>query len=162
MPRSTSEYSRRHALRVGGGVLALVIGGAAGWLDRRGTSSDSAGRATSSTAPPQPTTPATTIISPPTKLTSILDTDALADLDPAIADLGRRHMAAYPDESDLATLLDLLPAATDNPIESARLVIADEFERGDTVSVAGWVLAASESRAAAVVALVCQRDDGQC
>ncbi len=87
----------------------------------------------------------------------------MAGLDPAIADLGRRYMSEYPEEADLATLLDLLPRPTHNPIDAARSTISTDFRNGDTVTVAGWVLAASEARAAAVVALACPGSgDGKC
>jgi len=90
-----------------------------------------------------------------------LDKSAIAALDPAIAMIGRRYLADHPDEADPGLLLRLLPDPADDPIAAASAVIAEEFRNGDTVSVAGWVLAASEARAAAVVALVCS-STGQC
>jgi len=91
----------------------------------------------------------------PTELVESLDVAALRELDPAIADLGHRYLATYPSEADPATLLERLPAPVDNPIEAAAAVISGEFSRGETISIDGWVLAVSEARAAALVALVC-------
>jgi len=152
-------------------VLALVIGGGAGWLDRRG--GDSQPSPTSGKRPgagpdtsKRPPAPSTNPSSEDVGIVESFDTEAIAALDPAIGELGHRYLTSNPSEASLTVLIGLLvdqsgdrSATLDDPkfdpIVAAASVIAREFERGDTVSVAGWVLAVSEARAAAVVALVC-------
>lgn len=147
--------SRRRALRLGGGgALALVIGAAAGWADRRD------GEGTEST----PTTTSSTTTSTTTTTTAApIEVGDLGPIDPGIVALGERVVAGT-GEDDLQALLGLLPLTTDDgttgdPLLQAALVTQREFEAGDTVAIDGWVLAVSEARAAAVVALLC-RDAG--
>ncbi len=87
-----------------------------------------------------------------------LDKQAISKLDPAISRVGRRYLSEHPDEADPQVLIDLLPDPASDPIQAAASTVAAEFLAGDTVSVAGWVLSASEARAAAIVAYVCDGD----
>lgn len=142
--------------------MALIIGGGAGFLDRRGSGAPDSGPSnltpstrpsSTSTTPPITSAPPTT--TPAADLVASLDTAAIEGLDPGVAEVGRRYLTSHPDEADLATLMSELPRPSDNPIEAAAAAVSDEFGRGNTVTVDGWVLAESEARAAAVVALVC-------
>jgi hypothetical protein len=77
--------------------------------------------------------------------------------------IGRRYLATLPagtDESQLfamsPTLDHALHAARHQPAVAADLLrksINDDFRRADTIIVDGWVLAATEARFCAVVAL---------
>ena len=69
--------------------------------------------------------------------------------------MGEGYLRAVPEEADLATLLAALPAPDGDVVAAARRRIAADFTTGDTVTVDGWLLSRSESRAAAVLALVC-------
>jgi hypothetical protein len=140
--------SRRDALRLGsGGALALIIGGGAGWVDRRG--GDIAADLPSSIASTTSTTTTTTTTAAP-----VVIPDLPNAVDPAIIALGERVIATT-GENDLATLLAALPGTSDDPLVDAAGLVRDEFASGRTIDVDGWVLAVSEARAAAVVALLC-------
>ena len=156
-----TDLSRRQALKVGAGVVALAIGGGSVWAAMRSEGSPAAtsGTTTATSAPP----PASIAPLSASQIDALdaLDKSAIAALDPAIALLGRRYLAEHPEESDPAVLLDRLPEPTEDPIAAASAAIAGEYEKGQSVAVAGWLLAISEARAAAVVALVCS-GTGQC
>ena len=144
-----SDPSRRRALKVGsGGALALVIGAGAGWLDRRGTTDGETLPASPTTSPPTATTTTTTTTTLPVVIPEI------GEVDPAIVTLGRR-VIDITGESDLATLLAALPPADGDPLAAAADRIRADFRAGDTIVVDGWILAASEARATAVIALLC-------
>lgn len=144
--------SRRSVLKIGGGgALALVIGGVAGWLDRRDdTPADGAPPTTSS-----PSGPSTTTTSQPATSAAPVVLPNVGAVDPGIIALGQRVVATT-GWSDLGALLAAVPAPEDDPIAQAATVVRDEFRAGDTVDVDGWVLARSEARAAAIVALICE------
>lgn len=137
-----ARIHRRTALRVSGGALALVLAGGAGWLVRRDGDDED--------AVPRPTFDS---LSP-----SGIDAPVFADVDPGIIAVGTRYVQTHPDDADLATLLDSFPAVDGDPFEAAAALGRDEFRRGDTVAVDGWILARSEARAAAVIALTCAGD----
>lgn len=150
-----SRIDRRTALRLGGGgALAIVIAGGAGWLDRRGADTLDAGPPTTSTTTSTSTTTTTTTAAP--EPVEIPDVGAV---DPRIATLGERVLATTGDD-DLEALLRSLPDGGDDPLARAAAVVRDEFRRGDTLIVDGWVLARSEATAAAVIALLCR--DASC
>ena len=148
-----SGLSRRTALRVGsGGALALVIGGIAGWVDRRG---DDATPAAVDTDGFSPNTTLTTSAPPTTTTTRTPVAIAeIGEVDAGIVALGRRVLETT-DETDLDTLLAQLPSGAGDPLERAATQVREDFLGGRTIMVDGWVLAASEARAAAVVALLC-------
>lgn len=146
------DPSRRRALKVGsGGALALVIGVGAGWLDRRGTTDPEALPVSSTTSLPTVSTTTTTTTTTTTLPVVIPE---IGEVDPAIVTLGRR-VIDITGESDLATLLAALPAADGDPLTAAADRIRADFRDGDTIVVDGWVLATSEARATAVIALLC-------
>lgn len=138
--------SRRDALRLGsGGALALVIGGGAGWLDRRdGT--------TTAVVPVDATT--TTTSTTTTTAAPVVIPELPNAIDPAIISLGERVIATT-GENDLATLLASLPGVSPDPLVDAATLVREDFATGRTVDVDGWILSVSEARAAAVVALLC-------
>jgi hypothetical protein len=76
--------------------------------------------------------------------------------DSAIA-IGRRYLSRYPDDAGARILADdLRRAGADDPAAARaalRVRVREDFERGDTVLLDGWVLARSECRACAAVAL---------
>ena len=76
--------------------------------------------------------------------------------DSAIA-IGRRYLSRYPDDARPAVLAQGLRPAGAGDAVAARLAlrarVRDDFERGDTVRLDGWVLARSECRACAALAL---------
>jgi len=154
------DLSRRQALKVGAGVVALVVGGGAAWSQFGPNDSPA------SNGDPAPSKTPTLETIPSLSASQIdalaeLDKSAIAELDPAIAVIGRRYLADHPEEADPTLLLSLLPDPAGNPITAASTAVDHDFRSGNTVSVAGWVLAVSEARAAAVVALVCS-STGQC
>ena len=77
--------------------------------------------------------------------------------------IGRRYLAMLPSATDRSRLLAMSPALGDalqairhRPEVAAGLLrrgISDDFGRADTVIVDGWVLAATEARLCAVIAL---------
>lgn len=148
-PRADA-VSRRRVLRVGsGGALALLIGVGAGALDRR------SGREADGTAPESirvsstdTTTTSTTTTAAPVVVAEI------GEIDPAIVTLGRRVIEAT-GVDDLDVLLGSLPGADGNPLERAAARVRDDFRAGDTMVIDGWVLASSEGRAAAAIAILC-------
>ena len=144
---SKRNVSRRQVLRLGsGGALALVIGGAAGWLDRsRSTTSE----ITSATSTTTTSTTTTTTVAPVT-------VTGIGEVDPRILTLGQR-VVEVTGENDIAELLAQLPTVDPNsdPLERAAARVRTDFETSDTITVDGWILAASEARAAAVIALFC-------
>ncbi len=149
--------SRRDALKLGsGGALALVIGGGAGWLDRRDPATIASGvdLAPASTAT---TTTTTTLTTTPMSAAPVVIPELPNTVDPAIIQLGQR-VIDITGERDLADLLDALPGVSDDPLVDAAALIREEFADRRTVVVDGWVLAESEARAAAVIALLCAPD----
>lgn len=148
------RLDRRRVLRLGsGGALALVIGGGAGWLDRRRDPASSAAPVDLLPSPP------TTAPGPSTTTTTAapLVLDDIGEVDPAIVAIGRRVIETT-GESDLAALTARLPATTDDddPVVRAAAVVAEEFRSGDTLTVDGWLFASSEAWAAAILALLCE------
>lgn len=153
-----SGVDRRAVLRLGrGGAVALVLGVGVGWLDRRGGASTPdpladflAAEADATESNPRPTkTPPTTAA--PVTLPEI------GDVDPGIIALGHRALEIH-DLGGLDELLATFPASGSSiadPVLTAATLTAAEFRNGDTLVVDGWVLAASEVRAAAVLALMC-------
>lgn len=77
--------------------------------------------------------------------------------------IGRRYLAMLPADTDRSRLLAMSPvlggalqAIQHRPEVAAGLLrrgINDDFRRADTVTVDGWVLAATEARLCAVIAL---------
>ena len=80
----------------------------------------------------------------------------IGEVDPRIVTLGQRVIEVT-GENDIAELLAQLPTVDPNsdPLERAAARVRGDFEQSDTITVDGWVLAASEARAAAVIALLC-------
>ena len=76
--------------------------------------------------------------------------------DSAIA-IGRRYLSRYPDAAGARVLADEVRRAADGDPAAARAALGarvrEDFARGDTVRLEGWVLARSECRACAAVAL---------
>lgn len=74
------------------------------------------------------------------------------------AAIGRRYLAAVPTEADLDRLLAGLGEAgaggQSDLAQRLRARISQDFARGDTVQLEGWVLARSECRACAVVSMI--------
>ncbi len=151
-PESPVNHSRRRALRIGGGgVLALVIGAVAGWADRRDDGPPSA-------RPSPPSTGSTTTTSTTTTTVAPVTVPEIGEVDPRIIVLGQRVIEVT-GEVDLDELLAQLPKSDLDPIRAATDQVAADFEAGDTVVVDGWVLAVSEARAAAAVALICEASE---
>ncbi len=73
--------------------------------------------------------------------------------------IGRRYLSRYPDDTrPVALAQDLHRVGTGDPAAARlelRARVRDDFERGDTVLLDGWVLARSECRACAALALAC-------
>jgi hypothetical protein len=71
--------------------------------------------------------------------------------------IGRRYLDRYPDDhASLALASELLRASRGEPARAhldLRARIRRDFERGDSVLLDGWILARSECRACAAVAL---------
>ena len=77
--------------------------------------------------------------------------------------IGRRYLAMLPADADRSRLLTMSPmlghalrAVREGPEAAAALLqqgIREDFGRADTVIIDGWVLAATEARLCAVVAL---------
>ncbi len=146
---SASSVDRRKVLRVGGGALGLLIGIGAGFLDRRSEGGSPA------TLPAGSTSTSTTIAS--TTTTHVpLELPDLGVIEPGIVTIGERYLAAHPDEAALARWMEELPGDDPDPVVRAGFIIADEFRQGTTVWLDGWILAVSEARAAAVLALACR------
>ena len=149
---SKRNVSRRQVLRLGsGGALALVIGGAAGWLDRSRSTTSAITSATSTTTTSTTTTSTTT-----TTTVAPVTVTGIGDVDPRIITLGQR-VVEVTGENDIAELLAQLPTVDpdSDPLERAAARVRTDFETSDTITVDGWILAASEARAAAVIALFC-------
>ncbi len=160
VPSNGDLPDRRTALRFGGGIVALAVGVGAGVVDRRLDSDSGSGGpadspSTTTSAGPSSTTSTTTTTTSTTTVAPLVP-----DAVPAgVVTIGLAHMAERPREADLASLLPLLPSPDGDVTAAARARVADDFEAGDTVVLDGWVLAVSEARAAAVLALLCT---GQC
>ncbi|MCQ3807836.1 MAG: hypothetical protein OXB92_12610 [Acidimicrobiaceae bacterium] len=157
------DFSRRQVLRLGsGGALALVIGAGAGWLDRSnspGPESASPRSGNASATPTSTTTgTTTTTTSTTTTTTEPMTVSGIGEVDPRIIALGQR-VVAVTGENDIAELLARLPTAErgSDPLERAAARVRADFEQSDTITVDGWILAASEARAAAVIALACSQ-----
>ena len=147
------SVSRRQVLRLGsGGALALVIGGAAGWLDRSRNASSETIPATSSTT----TSTSTTTSSSTTTTAAPVTVPGIGEVDPRVITLGQR-VVEVTGENDIAELLAQLPTVdpASDPLQRAEARVRTDFETSDTITVDGWILAASEARAAAVIALFC-------
>ena len=83
----------------------------------------------------------------------------LGEVDPRIIAIGQR-VVEVTGQDDIARLLAQLPSgavATDplDPLERAVAQVKRDFQTSNTISIDGWVLAASEANAAAVIALYC-------
>ena len=147
------DFSRRQVLRLGsGGALALVIGAGVGWLDR-------ADRGPESTSPLSGSADATTTsttVGATTTTTEPITVSGIGEVDPRIIALGQR-VVEVTGEDDIAELLARLPTADpdSDPLQRAAARVRADFEQSDTITVDGWILAASEARAAAVIALAC-------
>ncbi len=89
---------------------------------------------------------------PPTPETPVIAPDAAT---PGVLAVGAAYLRLRPDEADMATLLAALGAHDSDPVAAAARGTAPDFAAGRTVVLDGWVLADSEARAAAVVALAC-------
>ncbi len=122
-------------------------------MDRRSMLAGSTGLALAATLPSYAATP--------TPAGALVD--ALDHRDSALA-IGREVVGQQPEltadglVAELARAVALPPerlAGMDRPLLRSRLDAARsaEFRRGDTVRVQGWVLAASEARLCALVAL---------
>ena len=142
--------TRRTALKVGGGgALAALLGLGAGWVDHRNdlVSDSSAGN-------PEP---------PPTTTSSLAvgteNFPAVGPVDAGIIALGSRVVATT-GWREVDALAAELPGPMGDPIVQAKRVASAEFQAGKTMMVDGWVLSASEARAAAILALLC--DDNGC
>ena len=123
-----------------------MIGGVAGWVSRRDGHPES--------APGPSTLSSTTTVTTPTTIAPVTLPE-IGEVDARIIVLGRRVIEVTGAE-DLDELLALLPDSGPDPIMAAAERVTAEFETGDTVIIDGWVLAVSEARAAAVVALICE------
>lgn len=138
-------------LRLGsGGALALVIGGGAGWFDRARDPGPKILPA------PAATTAGTTTSTTTTTTAAAVTVTGIGEVDPRIIALGHR-VVEVTGEDDIAELLAQLPEPDQDrdPLERAAARVRTDFETSDTISVDGWILAASEARAAAVIALFC-------
>ena len=150
------SVSRRQVLRLGsGGALALVIGVGAGWFDRTRNTSSETIQPTSSTASASSTTTSTST----TTTTAPVTVTGIGEVDPRIIVLGQR-VVEVTGERDIAKLLAQLPidepaGDPSDPLARAAARVRADFETSDTITVDGWILAASEARAAAVIALFC-------
>lgn len=129
--------TRRTALKVGGGALALVLGVGAGWVDRRGRPE---------AAPPD-------ALAPPQVI------PGFGEVSGGILALGDRVIETQ-GWDDLDALLSALPDPSGDPFAQAQDVTRAEFRAGDTITVDGWVLARSEAQATAIVSLICAGDTG--
>ena len=71
--------------------------------------------------------------------------------------IGRRYLSRYPDAAGARILADEVRRAGGGDPAAARAALGarvrEDFARGDTVRLEGWVLARSECRACAAVAL---------
>ena len=77
-----------------------------------------------------------------------------------IGRIGAAYLALVPDEASRSQLVELIPELDGVPAGEieAHLVdlgprVAEDFAAGDTIVIDGWVLARTEGRAAALVAL---------
>ena len=129
--------TRRTALKVGGGALALVLGVGAGWVDRRGRPE---------AAPPD-------ALAPPQVI------PGFGEVSGGILALGDRVIETQ-GWDDLDALISALPDPSGDPFAQAQDVTRAEFRAGDTITVDGWVLARSEAQATAIVSLICAGDTG--
>lgn len=158
----TNQVSRRQIVRLGSGAaLALVIGGGTAWLDR-------ARNQTSNPNPATNTSTSSTTTTLPTTTTTAIEIDGIANIDPRIIKIGQR-VVEVTGEGDINKLFAQLAIADANlsgdpssddvgadPLTRASNHIRTEFLAGDTITVDGWLLAASEARAAAIIALYAQ------
>jgi len=133
-----SPNRRSVLLGLGAGGVA-VAGGLAGWqlLD---DGDEATGGPTTTTSPPPPE-----------------PTSSLAD---ALVAVGARYLEATPDEADQEVLLAALPPldgqVPERPAQALGVLAeqaAADHERGETVTLDGWVLSRTECRAAALYAL---------
>jgi hypothetical protein len=86
-------------------------------------------------------------------------TDEPSD-DEAIKRVGEAYRAAYPDEDDVEVLEAALPRfegltgqQVQDQLSTLRDQVRADFAEGNVVMVDGWLLAATEARAAALVSL---------
>jgi hypothetical protein len=76
--------------------------------------------------------------------------------------IGAAYLRAQPEENDIARLLALITARAGNITGVADTVVQGrlqlqargEFERGDTLTLEGWVLARTEARQSALCSLL--------
>lgn len=128
--------------------MALAIGVGAGIIDRRRDTDSSA-------TEPTDLSPTTTTTTSTTTTSTTVPPLVPDDIPAGVIAIGAAYMAERPEEADLPALLTLLPSPDGDVAAAARAGVAADFEAGDTVVLDGWVLATSEARAAAVLALVC-------
>jgi hypothetical protein len=86
--------------------------------------------------------------------------DAPSD-DEAIKRVGEAYRAAYPEEDDVEVLRAALPSfdglsgqEAQDRLGTLRDQVRADFAAGDIVTVDGWILAATEARAAALVSML--------
>ncbi len=169
-PPPHPPVDRRRLLAWGsGGAVALVLGLTGGWLDRRRPDPVTPSAGSTGSPPTGPTTPTAPDVTTPAaadataRLLQALDA---REVDPALVALGRAVIAAHPDEADPEHLVASLlgppvpstngPGSRVDPFELAARRVTDDFRAGAVLRVDGWILAASEARAAALIALACE------
>ncbi len=85
------------------------------------------------------------------------DDDGVGDPDPGVLAIGRAYLDQHPEET-IASLRAELPPPDPDALTAATERVSDEFRSGATLTIDGWVLAESEAKAAAVLALECDGD----
>ncbi len=80
--------------------------------------------------------------------------DVIGNLDSA-AHFGRIYLDAYPDERDARQLFNRIEnvAQGRTDFESVSAAVRDDYVRGNTVSIDGWLLSRTEARLFALAAL---------
>lgn len=149
---STAKPSRRTVLRAGsGGALALLLGGAAGIVDRRNSDG---GQDPASATPHGGSSSASS---------SLSEIGKFGEVDPAIVALGERVVASeqFTDPAALIADLGLTDGVDGDVLAHAAQMVRTDFSERRTLMIDGWILAESEAKAAAVLALVC-REQATC
>lgn len=159
-PQSPADNpSRRTLLRVGsGGALALLIGGIAGIVDRAGDDDATPGGSAADDAASSNDADATTSSTTTPSGSQPVEIGDLGEVDPAIVALGER-VAETEGLTDAAALIADLGLSDDDgidPLAQAAQMVRTDFAERRTLMVDGWVLAESEAKAAAVLALLCR------